>query len=155
MDFSSKEDIEAPIAEVFQAITDFESMERMALRRGVDVQCLGDVQRPDKGLAWDVWFQFRGKQRNLHLSLEGYEPVTQMIISGAGSGLDGAMEVELVALSPQRTRLSVALSLAPKTLAGRLLVQSLKLAKTRLNRGFKKRVAEFARQTEERMSRLT
>ncbi|MEK0164674.1 SRPBCC family protein [Phaeobacter sp. JH20_36] len=153
MDFSSKEDIDAPIAEVFRSISDFESMERMALRRGVDVQRLGDAQHPENGLAWDIEFQFRGKKRNLHLSLSTYEPVTQMILSGTGSGMDGTMDIELLALSPQRTRLSVTLTLTPKTLSGRLMVQSLKLAKTKLKRGFKKRVSEFAKQTEERVNR--
>ncbi|AUQ48633.1 hypothetical protein PhaeoP83_00317 [Phaeobacter inhibens] len=153
MDFSSKEDIDAPIAEVFGSISDFENMERMALRRGVDVQRMGDVHHPENGLAWEIEFQFRGKKRNLHLSLSTYEPVTQMVLTGTGSGMDGAMDVELLALSPQRTRLSVTLSLTPKTLSGRLMVQSLKLARSKLNRGFKKRVSEFAKQTEDRVGR--
>ncbi|MFS4581063.1 SRPBCC family protein [Phaeobacter sp. C3_T13_0] len=153
MNFSSTEDIDAPIAEVFQSISDFESLERTALRRGIDVQRMGDVEHPEKGLAWEIEFQFRAKKRTLHLTLGTYEPVTQIVLSGTGSGTDGALEIDLLALSPQRTRLSVTLSLEPKTLSGRLLVQSLKLAKTKLNRGFKKRVSEFAKQTEDRLSR--
>ena len=152
MEFSGKEDIDAPIAEVFHALCDFENMERQALRRGAEVQRMGDAAHPENGLAWDVAFQFRGKDRKLNVALTTYEPVTMMAVTGTGSGVDGNLEVELLALSPQRTRMVVKLALSPKTLSGRLMVQSLKLAKTRLARGFERRVSEFARQTEARLS---
>ena len=46
------------------------------------------------------------------------------------------------------------LDLRPKTLAARLLVQSLKLARNKLNRKFRKRVAEFAMLIEERQTQI-
>mgnify|MGYP000515670921 CR=1 FL=1 len=153
MEFQSKEDIEAPIAEVFGAISDFELLERSALRRGIEVQRIGDTAYPEKGLAWDMNFKFRGKQRDIRLTLEGYVPVTGLTVAGGGSGIDGRMEIELLALSPQRTRMSVSLKLSASTLTGRLLVQSLKLARSNLTRRFKLRLAEYAKLTEERLNR--
>ncbi|WP_264211090.1 SRPBCC family protein [Leisingera thetidis] len=153
MEFLSKEDIEAPIAGVFGAISDFELLERSALRRGIELQRIGDPASPEKGLAWDLAFSFRGKQRDIRLALASYTPVTGMILTGGGSGIDGRMEVELLALSPQRTRMSVQLTLSPTTLTGRLLVQSLKLARSNLTRRFKLRLAEYAKITEERLNR--
>lgn len=153
MEFSAKEDIEAPIADVFGILSDFEGFERSAIRRGVDVLRRGDVSAPDRGLAWDTRFSFRGKERALRISLTGYEPVTAMTLTGEGSGLDGQMQIELLALSPRRTRMSVRFGIQPKTLSARLLVQSLKLAKTKLTRKFKLRVAEFAKSAEDRLGR--
>ena len=114
---------------------------------------MGDVAAPDNGLAWDVQFSFRGKTRDIHLVLTDYDPVTGMHLSAEGGGVDGGMDIELLALSPQRTRMVATLELKPRTLSGRLLVQSLKLAKSKLTKRYKLRVAEFAKLTEERLSR--
>ncbi|UWQ25446.1 SRPBCC family protein [Leisingera aquaemixtae] len=153
MKIKSKEDIEAPIAEVFGAISDFELMERSALRRGVELQRTGDLSRPENGLAWDLNFSFRGKPREIRLTLASYTPETGLALTGSGSGIDGRMEIELLALSPQRTRMAVQLELSPTNLTGRLLVQSLKLARSKLTSRFKLRLAEFAKFTEERLKR--
>ena len=37
MKLASKKDVEAPIAQVWAALTDFETWERAAMRRGVEV----------------------------------------------------------------------------------------------------------------------
>lgn len=153
MEFQSSEDIEAPIAEVFRAISDFDAMERSALRRGIELQRTGDTANPAVGLAWDLSFSFRGKQRSIALALASYTPDTGMALGGSGSGLDGQMAIDLLALSPQRTRMSVQLKLAPTSLTGRLMVQSLKLARSNLNRRFRLRLADYARITEERLNR--
>ncbi|QDI76868.1 MULTISPECIES: SRPBCC family protein [Leisingera] len=153
MKIKSKEDIEAPIAEVFGAISDFELMERSALRRGVELQRTGDLSQPESGLAWDLNFSFRGKPREIRLTLASYTPETGLALTGSGSGIDGRMEIELLALSPQRTRMAVQLELSPTNLTGRLLVQSLKLARSKLTSRFKLRLAEFAKFSEERLKR--
>lgn len=153
MKFSSKEDIEAPISEVFAALAEFETFERQAIRRGADVQRMGEIDPPRVGMGWQVGFSFRGKQRDLLVELAEFEPDSLISVNGESDGLNGVLELELLALSPGRTRMSVAMTLAPKTLTGRLMVQSLKLAKSKLTKKFKRRVAEFAAMTEERLGR--
>ena len=61
--------------------------------------------------------------------------------------------IGLVALSLNRTRISIEINLTPRGLSARLLLQPMKLAKTNLSRKFKVRVAEFAEDVEEGFAR--
>lgn len=154
MQFSSKEDIEAPIEQVFAMLSEFESYERSAIRRGIEVIRTDDFTDPAVGCSWNTRFKLRGKMRDLELNLVDYERPNSMRFESISSGLTGAMTLDLVALSPQRTRMGVLIELTPKTLAARLLVQSLKLAKSNITKRFKLRVADYAKNLEERHSHL-
>ena len=50
--------------------------------------------------------------------------------------------------------MAVALEMSPLNLPARLLVQSLKLAKSTLSKRFKDRVADYARGLEDRLQRM-
>lgn len=153
MQFSTKEDIEAPIADVFAMLAEFESYERAAIRRGVEVQRLNENAPRAAGLTWKAAFTLRGKPRRLNLVLSQFDPPNLMRFDAEGAGLDGHLTIELMALSPKRTRMAIVLNLAPKTLSARLFVQSLKLAKSNLSKRFKLKVAEHAKALEERYTR--
>lgn len=149
MKFSTREDIEAPIEYVFSRITDFQGFERQALRRGADVQRVDAAPVPVEGSNWDVSFKYRGKDRKLKAVITRLNTPTELQIDTSANGLDGVTAVELVALSRTRTRVAVTLEMAPKSLSARLLLQSLKLAKSNLTRRFKMRITEFAEDTED------
>ena len=153
MKFSAKEDIEAPIEFVFAEISDFQAFERSALRRGAEVQRVVDKPAPGVGMAWDVSFKLRGKARELQMELTDFTPPHGMVLSSRSPSMGGHLVVDLVALSRGRTRMGVDISLEPKNLSSRLLVQSLKLARGNLTKRFKLRVAQFAKDIEERHSR--
>ncbi len=145
MKFSAREDIEAPINLVWAQVTDFSGLERQMLRRGADVKRV-DAGRPAVvGSAWDVAFTFRSRERRVHATVARIEAPTDLVIDLAANGLNGTTTVEIVALSPQRTRLSMSIELSAKSLSARLLLQSLKLARANLTNRFKKRVADFAK----------
>ena len=155
MKFSSREDINAPIETVFSALCDFEGFERQAMRRGADVQRVDALTEPGIGMCWKADFTMRGRRRHLDLQLIRFDVPNEMGFSAKSPGIDGAFTVELMALSRSRTRMSVALELSPRNLSARLLVQSLKLAKTTLTKRFKLRVADYAKGLEDRLQRLT
>lgn len=153
MKFSSKEDIEAPIAIVFGMLSDFEVYERSAIRRGADVQRIGDHDVPHEGQSWAASFALRGKERTARVELTRYAPPTEMVFESTSGGLFTTLDLELVALAPKRTRISVDFEIKPRTLPARLFVQSMKLAKSNLTKRFKLRVAEYARDLEDRFTR--
>lgn len=148
MKFSTREDIEAPIEHVFAHISDFANFERRALRHG------GNVVRIDGGplrigSAWDIAFKFRGRDRQMRAEVTHLDEPNGYVVTTLSGGMSIVTEVELVALSRGRTRLLVAMDLRAKTLTARLLLQSMKLAKTKLTKRYKARVLEFAEDIED------
>ena len=149
MKFSAREDIEAPINYVFLRISDFQIFERQALKRGADVQRIDSASVLIAGSGWNISFNFKGKNRKLKATVASLDTPNSIRIDAVSNGLDGVTQVELVALAPNRTRISVALDLSPKTLSARLLLQSLKFGKSSLTRRFKIQVTEFAEKIED------
>jgi hypothetical protein len=148
MKFSTREDIAAPAEHVFAYISDFGVFERQALRRGADVRRIDNgPYKPGSG--WDIAFKYRGRDRRMRTMLDKIDAPHAIQLSSVANGIDGATEIELVSLSPTRTRMSVSIDLTAKSLAARLLLQSLKLAKSSLTARFKKRVGAFAQDVED------
>jgi len=150
MILSTREDIDAPIEAVFRAVSNFDKHERQLLRRGADVTRLEDRSPPGPGVKWEVTGTFRGKRRTVICELTEYERPNTLGCQAAVGGVDATVAVELLALSPKRTRLSVKMKMKPTTLSSRLLLQSLKLAKNSVEGRFKGRIANFGRDIAER-----
>ena len=153
MKFSTREDIEAPIDFVFEQLTNFQFFERSALRRGAEVQRVDTLSSPGVGMAWDIAFKLRGKMRDLKMELTSLDVPNGLVLSSRSTAMGGNLVVDLVALSKGRTRMSADIELKPINLSSRLLVQSLKLARSNLTGRYKLRVAEFARDLEDRFAR--
>lgn len=153
MKFSAREDVAAPIDKLFSALSDFEGFERQAMRRGADVQRIDPLTQPGVGMRWKTAFTMRGRRREMTLELVRYDVPNEMRFDLVSQGVTGTFAIELLALSRSRTRMSLALDIAPQTLSARLFVQSLKLAKSSLDKRFKLRVADYAKGLEERLQR--
>lgn len=153
MKFSAKEDIEVPIERLFEMLADVEAFERAALRRGAEVQRTDTLRQPGPGMSWKTRFMFRGRERRVAIEMTRLDPPNGMSFKGSSPALEGTMQVELVALSRKRTRMAITTEIAPKTLAARLMVQSLKLARNNVNRRFHLRIAGFAKDLEDRYRR--
>lgn len=144
MKFSTREDIDAPLSTVYQAVTDFDAFERQMLRRGVEVS--RDETRPldEIGACWTARFAWKGRSHDVEAELVALDPDQGYAIESRSGGIVCLAVVDLVALSRTRTRLLVSLDLKPSTLSSRLMIQSLRLAKGSLNRRFKSRVSDYA-----------
>jgi len=153
MHLSGREDIEAPIARVFEEITDFKRFERSAMRRGAEVARTDTLSAPGVGMGWQARFRLRGRMRDLSLRLSAYDPPNGIAVTAEAATIEAVMRIDLVSLSRARTRLSVDLSVTPRNLAGRLLLQSMKLAKGNLGKRFRLRLADYAMDVEDRHKR--
>jgi uncharacterized protein YndB with AHSA1/START domain len=154
MQVTATEDVAAPIDHVFAELTAFDALERQALRRGIDVRRNFRTAMPNIGEGWEAQFRFRGKERSAKIELEQYVAPQVLQFSGKSGGLKTNTHIELVPLSPNRTRVNLVFKMAPKTLSARLLVQSFKLARSSINKRFKKRMSQYARDIESKVAKI-
>lgn len=150
MKLNAKEDVEAPIAFVFATLIDFDTWERSAMRRGADVVRNDRLTEPGPGMGWDVGFDYREKRRRISLSVMDWTLGQKLQIAVTSAPAEGEVVIELSEMGPKRTRMSVIAEAKPRTIAAKLVVQSLRLAKAKVSRKYGVRVAQLAAEIEDR-----
>lgn len=144
MKLSAREDVDAPIGVVFDRLADFDGWARAGLRRGADVQRTDALRQPGPGMTWKLGFVYRGKPRRLTLTLDEMVAPSRLAFSGLGPNLEGGLTVDLLEMTPARTRMTIKLEVRPRTLVARLFIQSLKLGRGKVESRFRARVAQLA-----------
>lgn len=150
MKLKTSEDIEATIEQVFEAVSDFDGMERAALRRGAEVKRSDTLTSDGVGMAWHATFPYRNRSRVADMELTAFDTPNRLTLFSKVSGMDATIDVDLVSLSRSRTRLVLSVDMRPKTISARLLIQSMKIARSTIMRRFRKRVADYAQSIEEK-----
>jgi hypothetical protein len=143
MKFSTREDIAAPQDHVFAEASDFAAFERRALREGASVTRL-DHGSLGQGTAWEIGLKIKGRARRMTCRITGFDAPDGYVITSETDGLDIVTTVDLVALSRSRTRVMVGITVTARNLPARILLQSLKLGKGRLDARFKARIHGYA-----------
>lgn len=151
MKLSSRQDIEASTEDVFRLLSDFQVWERAAMRRGAEVTRLDALRAPGVGMAWQARFDLRGKRREVTVRLTRIDAPSHLAFSLESTMVEGAVLLDLFEMSANRCRLHVALEVKPRTLAARLVLQSLRLARQKVEKRFDQRVALMANDIEQRL----
>lgn len=132
MKFKVSEDVEAPQALVWARFTDFSGFEQDARARGATIIRVGNWTTATEGVEWRGDVTIRGKERALSAKVTRLAPKDLCLIESRVGGMACSYEMTLVPLSAEVTRVSLTLDLAADTLAARLLLQTLKLARSRV-----------------------
>ena len=74
MQFSSVQDVNAPLDFVFQQLSDFDSYEAYGLRTGASVERIDDLDKKGPGMCWHLQMDLRGKRREIDLELLEFRP---------------------------------------------------------------------------------
>lgn len=148
MKFSTREDIDRPIDEVYAQASDFAMFEKLAAKRGVSVRGDAPIATLSAGQKWTTGFEYRGRTRSVDAEVVSSDAGQGYAVSFEGEGIVGLAVIDLLALSASRTRMFVSLDLRPQSMAARVILQSLKFAKKSLTDRFEKRVSAFARMIE-------
>lgn len=144
-------DIEAACDAVYALLTDVDHWERAALRRGADVQRRDPRPGAFPGLSWDTAFTFRGKRREVRVTIDRLDPGKSVHLDATGAAFQVRTVIDLAAMAPRRTRMTVSVDAAPRTLTARLLLQSLRLAQGRIGQKFDRQLAALAQDIETRL----
>ncbi|MGO4908437.1 SRPBCC family protein [Pseudorhodobacter sp. W20_MBD10_FR17] len=155
MKLTAHENIEAPVGFVNAYLTDFEFWERSAMRRGAEVVRLDHMRQPGAGMEWRIGFLYHSKKRSVELKLLKFEPEHALEFDCMAQPAEGILGIELAEMGPHRTRVSVHLEIKPRTMAARLFLQSLKLAKGKVTRRFAIRLAQTSADIEDRYRQET
>ena len=157
MKLSSRYDVEAPVTQVFAELVNMDQWERAAMRRGADITRTDTVKASGPGVAvgmtWAARFRYRGKDRSAVVRIDRRDEPSKLDLTALSALVDAGVTIELMELSLRRTRLILALDLRPKTLASKLYVQSLRLAKARVDRSFQARVSKLVLELEDRIKK--
>ena len=144
MKFSTRHDLDRPAVALFDGLSDFPRIERILTRRGVAVARVDPAREPGVGLAWDVAFDWRERRRELRLDVTRFERPETLALAGRSEAFEIAVELTVIALSRGRSRLVAEIEVRPRTMRARLMLQTAKLGKPRLDRNFARRVAQLA-----------
>lgn len=143
MKFSTRKDIEASAEFVFARLSDFDGLERQAMRRGFTIKRKLSSADDAAGPAWEMIVPFRGKKRQLDAHIAEMDAPNSMTALAKSGGLNMVVTLDLVPLSKKRTRLTLGYEVRPETLSARILVQSVKFAKGSMQKRFEKRVEKY------------
>jgi len=150
MKLGTRQDIEVSLAQVFADFADVEAWERAALRRGAEVTRTDSLGTLAPGMAWHAIFDYRGKSRDMIVTLAEIEAPHRLVFGATSGSVEGTMTLEFLELGARRTRVTFGTEIKPRTLSARLFVQSLKLAKTKIRTRFADRIAKLCADIEDR-----
>jgi uncharacterized protein YndB with AHSA1/START domain len=153
MKLTAKTDLEVPASFVFAALVDHASWEREAVRNGAEVERPEGSPLSGQGAAWRVRGHFRGKSRKALIKIEEMVDNRHLVLSIDSPSIEGSSRLEVMVLSPRRSRLRVDVEMKPKTLAARLFINTLRLAKGRVQAKFEKRLGQMATRIKDRYER--
>lgn len=145
MKFSTRIDTDLPAERLFDAVGDFDALERLIIGRGASVTRIDPAQEPGITMGWRIDFDWRGKSRDLRLAVTRFDRPEQIAMAGRSDALDIAMLATIVALSRSKSRLIFETELKPRNMKARLMVQTAKLGKAQLDRRYARRIEEFVK----------
>lgn len=140
MRFTTRHDVDMPADQLFDALADFDRLERMITSRKARITRLDPGDSP---MAWDIEFNWRGKARKVRMRVTRFDRPQVIEMQGSAEALDLRVLAEVVALTQSRSRLDLTAEIAAQSMKGRLLLQTAKLTKSTLDRKFAERVADY------------
>ena len=150
MKFSTHADVEVPIDYVFDEVTNFTILEQSIMRVGGDVEKIVGDSAAVVGTRWRINFLLSGVERSVIAEIIELDKPNVLMFKITSKSTDASLLIKLVALNHANTRLNVTASAKAKTIAMKLLFQSIRFAWPESQTRFKFIVLNFAKKLKNR-----
>ncbi|MBT8413194.1 MAG: SRPBCC family protein [Boseongicola sp.] len=144
MKLASQRIVEAPIADVYAAVMDFQVFEEMLSARGAQIERRGPLLPPEPGAQWVARFKWHDRAYDVQAELVSVDPGSGYAIDSHGNGITCMAVVDLQQASVTETKLFISFDFGATSFSSKLLLQTLRLTGPSLNRRLDKRVETFA-----------
>ncbi|MDJ0858709.1 MAG: SRPBCC family protein [Dinoroseobacter sp.] len=148
MQLNTTEILTGHIEDVFDALSDFARAERAAMSRGISVERLDALGAPGEGVKWRIGFFARGRDREAEMEVTKFTRPTALRYEGHVGGLFFETNVACRVADSNATEVTVAIKLRAKSMSARVLLQSLKIARRRVQQRFRKSIRNILREVE-------
>jgi hypothetical protein len=153
MKFKAVESINLPVEVVFDDFTDIRRIGKELTDHGIGLERLDNDTGLVPGAAWQTVFSFRGRRRDADAQVVEVERPNLLRLECKSGGMLIETNVEFTKLTPETTEVRVVVNLRARSMSAKVLLSSLRLARSRIVRGMRKRVAKSARACEARATR--
>jgi polyketide cyclase/dehydrase/lipid transport protein len=149
MKFETIEEVDAPQDFTFGRFTDFCRYEKLAHSYGAELRRVGGFAEIGEGATWRGSIPIKGRTRGVEAVVTSYDPSDHARIDTAVGGMNVVFEMRFEALGDEKTKLIAVAELQAKTLAARLVIQSAKLARKRLQAKITSKIVALANEYED------
>ncbi len=148
MKFKFTHDADVPVEYLFGRAADFERAEMLAQQRGITIRRTDSLPNIAVGSAWAVTAKIRRRPREFKFDLLEFHEPEAFVVDISTAIFTTRVRVDCVGLSQDSSRLAMAVETKPLNLRGRLLVQSLKLARNRIKTRVDQALFKFTKNIE-------
>ena len=147
MNLEQKRAIAVPHDFAFKSASDFARFEREGAG-GAQFTRIDQGNPVQVGAQWQVNAEFRGRPRRFVVTLAEYTPSTKLVFKTGSSKFDVHVSYDFTPKGEKACEVAMRIETAARSLAGRLIFQTLQLARARFERYLGEAVERMANQME-------
>ena len=149
MELSYSCTINVPQKFAFSRATDFENFELQGFGNLSRFEPVSEVRAPEIGARWRTSSEFQGRPRRFSLELFELEPHSKVVLGNKSEKYDIESEFLFEEVGPEETGFSFNLNAKAQSITARLILQTIQLARARIEKSMQSDFDDMALRMEE------
>ncbi|MBE3637224.1 hypothetical protein [Mangrovicoccus algicola] len=145
MNLRSQETYPVPAAAAHAALADPEGLTRILRSQGVQVNEVTPGWPDGTDTIWKLGVGVKGIHRNVTLRVTQIRPDRGMVLAYESDGIHGEVVIDIAAAGPESCTIAYDIAIAARGIAGRLMLQPLRVAQHRVEQKLHGRITAFTR----------